>query len=240
VKVHVTDLTQNILVHPARALNYRFMIAEWLWIAAHRNDVATLARYNKKMAEFSDDGVTLAGAYGPRMADQVDYLLEQLKKPVSRQAVATIWRPCPAPSKDIPCTVAWQLLAREGKLHGIVTMRSSDVWLGLPYDFHAFTQLNSGVAGEMNLEPGGLTFNLGSSHLYDQDREKALTVLSRPDELRCVRSPRLPGRPPADAILDWSDDLVHPWSVYRDVLKATTSLEALNRLENLDAATTKP
>jgi len=43
-----------------------------------------------------------------------------------------------------------------------------------------------------------------------------------------------------DAILDWSDDLVHPWSVYRDVLKATTSLEALNRLENLDAATTKP
>jgi thymidylate synthase len=38
---------------------------------------------------------------------QLDYVVEALVKDNdSRQAVLTIWRPSPAPSKDIPCTVS--------------------------------------------------------------------------------------------------------------------------------------
>ena len=233
VRLCVEDLTKNILVHPARGLSYRFMLAEWLWIAAGREDVATTARYNKHVAQFSDDGLTFAGAYGKRRAPQLDYLLEQLHKPGSRQAVASIWTPQPAPSKDVPCTLSFQLLARDGKLHTIVTMRSSDIWLGLPYDFFAFSQWTNGFAGELDLKPGSLTYNLGSSHLYDRDREKAEKVLSQPELLSCVSSPRLPGRPPAGDILDLRDNLLRPWSVYRDALEAKTNADALTCLEVL-------
>ena len=233
VQLCVDDMTKNILVHSARALSYRFAIAEWLWIAAGREDVSAVAKYNKRIAQFSDDGVTFAGAYGKRLAPQLDYLLENLKKPHSRQAVASIWTPNPRPSKDVPCTLTWQLLARDGILHAIVNMRSSDIWLGLPYDFYNFSQLTSGIAGELGLALGSLTFNLGSSHLYDCNREKAAAVLTDTELLDHVSSPRLPGRPPADDILDLKSDLLQPWAVYRDALEAKTSVDALTCLRTL-------
>jgi thymidylate synthase len=211
------------------------MIAEWLWMAAGREDVATIARYNKQIAQFSDDGVKFAGAYGPQMLHQIPWAMEQLQKPGCRQAVIQIWHPTPAPSKDIPCTLSWQLLARDGRLNAVITMRSSDIWLGLPYDFVNLSQLMSGIAGELGLETGELIFNLGSSHLYDRDREKAGAVLTQPELLGCVTSPRLPGRPPADTVLD-SDTiaLAEPWATYRDVLRAKTQAEALGHLRTLE------
>jgi thymidylate synthase len=233
MQLKVDDLTQNILVHPVRSLNYRFMIAEWLWIAAGREDAATMTRYNKQMAAFSDDGAAFAGAYGKRIAPQMLWIMEQLQKPGSRQCVAQIWTPAPAPSRDIPCTLSWQLLARDGRLHGVVTMRSSDIWLGMPYDFASFSQLTNGVAGELGLAPGSLTFNLGSSHLYDRDREKAAGVLCQPGLLECVSSPRLPNRPPADDILNYDELLTEPWLIYRDALQSKTSLDALTCLRVL-------
>src|SRR3990167_3981462 len=103
----IEDLRANIIVSPARNLNYRFMVAEWLWIAFGRNDVNTITRYNAQLRQFSDDSVTLAGAYGPRIDTQTRYVLETLRRdPSSRQAVMTIWQSAPTPSKDIPCTIA--------------------------------------------------------------------------------------------------------------------------------------
>ena len=233
VQLRVDDMTKNILVHPARGLSYRFAIAEWIWMAAGRSDVATVVKYNKNIAQFSDDGIIFAGAYGPQMLKQIPWAMDQLAKPGCRQAVIQIWQPMPALSKDIPCTLSWQLLARDGKLSAVITMRSSDIWLGLPYDFINLSQLISGIAGELGLTPSVLVFNLGSSHLYDRDRTKASGVLLQPGLLETVSSPRLPGRPPADDILDWKEDLIQPWSIYRDALQAKTSADALTCLRTL-------
>jgi thymidylate synthase len=236
VQLSVEDMRSNILVHHARALSYRFLVAEWLWIAAGRNDVAGITRYNKNISQFSDDGQIFAGAYGPRIAPQMPWLFEQLKKPGSRQAVVSIWTPSPQPSKDIPCTLTWQLLARDGVLHGIVTMRSSDIHLGLPYDFFNFSQLTSGVAGALGFVVGSLVFNLGSSHLYDRDRERAKAVLDDPTRLYCVRSPLLPGLPPAETMLTdhLYDALDEPWLTYGRALRAPLNIDALQHLEALD------
>ena len=233
VQLRVSDMTKNILVHQARALSYRFAIAEWLWMAAGRSDVSTIAKYNKNIAQFSDDGVIFAGAYGPQMLKQIPWAMDQLAKHGCRQAVIQIWQSMPAPSKDIPCTLSWQLLARDGRLNAVVTMRSSDVWLGLPYDFINLSQLVSGIAGELDLIPGELIFNLGSSHLYDRDRGKAAAVLDHHEMLSCLRSPLLPGRPPADDILNYSELLIEPWSIYRDALQAKSSADALTCLKIL-------
>jgi thymidylate synthase len=249
-QLYVDDMRKNILVHPARNLSYRFMVAEWLWIAAGREDVASISRYNRHIANFSDDGATFRGAYGPRLLPQVNYLLETLRKPDSRQGVASIWTPCPGPSKDIPCTLTWQLLSRGGKLHGIVNMRSSDIWLGLPYDFFNFSMLSMGIAGELGLEPGSLTFNLGSSHLYARDLEKANEVQSAARSLDLCVSPNLPGLPPAEDILDNADPgkgitlegLRQPWATYDKVLCAETNRDALSILGDLEVScvSTKP
>lgn len=197
VSLRVGNLLHNVFYHPDRSLNYRFMVAEWLWIWFGFEEAGVLGRYNSQVLKFASNG-KFDGAYGPRLKPQWDYLMKTLKRdPASRQAVATIWTPNPAPSKDIPCTVAYQLLLRDDKLHGIVTMRSSDVWLGLPYDFFTFSMLTNTVAATLGVDTGSLTFQLGSSHLYETDRERAKVLLKNRVALRAFASPKFTEVPPS-------------------------------------------
>ena len=178
LSLKIQDARDNIVVNPVRNLNFRFMVAEWLWIAFGLDDVRLLARYNSQMARFSDDGLILRGAYGPRLASQWRYIAEALKRnPETRQAVATIWTPSPEPSKDIPCTISLQFLLRDGALHTFANMRSSDAWLGLPYDVFTFSMLGNALAGELRVQPGPLHLHLASSHLYEAHWEKANAIV---------------------------------------------------------------
>lgn len=56
--------------------------AESLWIASGRNDMAYISHYLPRMIDFSDDGVTMRGGYGPRYRDYnggvADYNIETL------------------------------------------------------------------------------------------------------------------------------------------------------------------
>lgn len=187
--IEVSNGLRNVLVNPVRNLNFRFMIAEWLWIFAGLQDVSFLSDYNSKIKEFSDDGQILSGAYGKRLEYQWTYIFESLDKPDSRQAVASIWTPNPGNSKDIPCTISLQWLIREDKLHCTVNMRSSDIWLGLPYDFFTFSQLTNCVAGAIKVPVGSVTMNLASSHLYSTNYEDAIQTIN--SDFETIESPSI-------------------------------------------------
>lgn len=159
-----------------RGLSYKFMAAEALWILNGDNSVAGIAPYNSRISEFSDDGKTFFGAYGPRVVDQLDYVVNALLKDrETRQAVMTTWRRNPPATKDVPCTVALAFMARHGRLHCHAFMRSSDAWLGLPYDVFNFTMITARVACLVNstsqekLELGDLCLTAASSHLYSEN-----------------------------------------------------------------------
>ena len=86
----------NLLENPMRKLSYPYAVAEWLWILLGRNDVRTIAPYNKNIARYSDDGKTFFGAYGPWVDWQLDYVVDAIKNDKdTRQAVITIWQPRP-------------------------------------------------------------------------------------------------------------------------------------------------
>jgi thymidylate synthase len=183
---YLNDVTRCATWLPHRRLNYQFMAAEFLWIFCGRDDLEMIGYYNEKIKAFSDDGATFFGAYGPRWRGQIRGACENLEvDPTSRQAVIATWRPelyaePYAPTKDVPCTVATQYLLREGRLEAIVLMRSSDAWLGLPYDLFNFAMLQRALAAELGVEAGILTLHVGSSHLYERDLERAREVLGGP------------------------------------------------------------
>ena len=240
VRLCLLNPRANILHHPVRDLNYRFMVAEWLWMSFGRRDVASLAQYNQHMREYSDNGVTLYGAYGPPLRDQLgDYVLWCLSEENSRQAVLTIWRPNPPMSKDIPCTVAMQFLRRGSHLHLIVTMRSSDVWLGLPYDVFNFTQIQAATAALVGAEVGWFSLHLGSSHLYEQHFNLADGLTSRPFEASCALSPPITGWPASglDYVLERRErpsdnsEFHEPWERYAKVLLSNNRREAWEVLQ---------
>ena len=168
-----------------RKLSYKFMAAEALWILSGDNKVETIAKYNKNIAKYSDDGLTYFGAYGPKFVDQIAYVARALLKDHdTRQAVMNIWREKPYYTKDVPCTLSVQWMLRHGKLHCFVSMRSSDIWLGLPYNIFNFSMMSHYLM--LYLETLGLTVSIGdlhltaaSMHLYEQHWEPALKLLKQ-------------------------------------------------------------
>jgi len=243
VTLHLTDARNNIFAHPQRRLAYKFMIAEWLWIWFGHDDVATISRYNPNIAQFSDDNVTFFGAYGPRVIAQWPFILETLRKDRdSRQAALVIFRPNPPRSRDVPCTLTAQYLVRDGRVHSIYAMRSSDVWLGLEYDCFTFTMMQNILAAQLGVGVGSFTIHLGSSHLYDRDRELALGVLNAASDAReDLRSPALVEPPPVrlNGVLAsrqniWSP-IDEPWLTYASVLLAETNAKALDLLRQLSS-----
>ena len=69
---------------------------------------------------------------------------------------------------DLPCTTSVQLRSRSGALHVNVSMRSQDLFLGLPADTMMWTIVGLYMAKQWGLEPGRLTFQVSAAHIYNK------------------------------------------------------------------------
>lgn len=182
------DMRYPIVTKESRKMGYRFLPAEAFWILSGRNDLEFFRGLNMPFIwEFSDDGFFYNGAYGPRVVDQLTYVCDVLADDHdTRQAVIEVWRPNPRPSRDIPCTLSFQFIARGGRLHCVQSMRSSDGWLGYPYDIFNASMLSLYVIlllrcrktrGRANLTLGTHTMMIGSAHVYEPQWESALKFI---------------------------------------------------------------
>lgn len=113
--------------------------------------------------------------------DQIRMLLEGLRKnPHGRRHLVTAWNPAELPQMCLPpCHVMWQVFMGEGGLSMAVTMRSCDLFLGLPFDIASFALLQRLLAKELGVSSDKLHFFLGDAHIYANHFEQVKTVLSR-------------------------------------------------------------
>lgn len=180
----IVNMRRPVVTLEERKLSTKFLGGEAYWILSGDNRVETIAPYNKNIVNYSDDGQTFFGAYGPRILSQLDYVVDKLKSDAdTRQAVLTIWRENPPETKDVPCTVAVHFMIRDHKLNCHVYMRSNDLWLGFPYDVFNFSMLSHLVCCRLNafvvenggviIEPGMLYHTASSRHIYEQHFEQA-------------------------------------------------------------------
>lgn len=107
-----------------------------------------------------------------RKIDQLRNAIEILRAdPTSRRAYVTAWNP--AELEDVclpPCHVSYQFSVRDmdtqPRLDCAVTMRSVDVFLGMPFDIASYALLMHLVAKDLRLEAGWLTMWFGDTHIY--------------------------------------------------------------------------
>jgi thymidylate synthase len=136
----------------------------------------TNATSSQIAAFVTDPDGTIHGNYGKRVGFQLVDVVTKLNVDRStRQAVIAVWdhqkdsafrRPMP---KDIPCTLSITFSASSGALDMSVTMRSNDVWLGVPYDVFQFRQLQRTISNVTNIPMGQYTHHAVSMHAYDKD-----------------------------------------------------------------------
>lgn len=197
------SVSNNFLFNEVRNLSPYYACAEFLWYLSMTDDTSFLQIFAPGYKRFCEDGIHAFGAYGQRWGyyqglypNQIDAVIEVLKAhPESRQAVVTMWNSDDLPhavlvdKKDLPCTLSLQFLLRNGYLHLVATMRSNDVWLGLPYDVFCFTQLQNLIADIIGSSVGSYTHNAGSMHYYEKDFEKINKILNLTKKELAVDSP---------------------------------------------------
>lgn len=172
------DPTRNTMCNCKRKMPIRYAIGELLWYNSRQNNWKAIEPFSKFWKNISDDGEHVNSNYGWCIRDkygfdQWEYVKNLLKQdPNTRQAVMHIKEARNTPTKDLNCTIALQFFIRDNKLDLIVTMRSNDIWLGLPYDLFNFTCMQIQMAMELGVGIGVYYHNAGSLHLYERDLKK--------------------------------------------------------------------
>jgi thymidylate synthase len=189
----LTNPRSRIVGNSARKLSKRFMAAEFVWIMTSNPWLDMISFYNKNYAQFSDDGISLHGAYGPRLRhwgeprydlDQLENCLQRLKNDIyTRQAVIVILDPAldfTIKTKDVPCNNYLHFMYREGKLDLMCYVRSNDFLLGFPYDIHHWCMLQEMFASILNVEVGDYHHIVGSMHIYTPDIPRVEEIIRTP------------------------------------------------------------
>lgn len=181
--LQLNNPTKNTMCNCARKMPLRYAIGELLWYNSCSPTWKAIYPYSKFWKDISDDGEHVNSNYGfcihnKYTFDQWKMVKELLQNnPNSRQAVIHIKEArdlITHPTKDLNCTIALQFILRNNKLDLIVTMRSNDIWLGLPYDLFNFTCMQIQMAMELGVEIGTYYHNAASLHLYKGDVDKCL------------------------------------------------------------------
>ena len=157
------------------------------WFLSGSQRVSDLGPASNLWASFTEaDGETVQAAYGYRWrhhfgTDQIHNALEALRKdPSNRRVVVNAWDPYDdtpfimpggVVQKNVPCPTQFILSIVNNRLNMSVVIRSSDVFVGLPYDVmgHALIMdlfLMSLREKYPYLDMGVLHFVLAHAHLY--------------------------------------------------------------------------
>ena len=186
-RIALTNPCEREVLVPGRGASLPAQIAETMWVLAGRNDVGFLEHYLPRATDFSDDGETWRGGYGPRIrswagcVDQLKFVIELLRtQPSTRRAVIQIYDPAidSHPGKDIPCNDWLHFISRLGRLDLHVAVRSNDAmwgWSGInAFEWSALLEI---VAKMVGMDVGELHFSTTSLHVYDRHWAKADRII---------------------------------------------------------------
>lgn len=203
--IYIENLADAHVLSTSRRVNLKILATEYMHLLGGVSSLEQLnLASNGRFTQFSNEG-RLMGAYGPRIRHQLPRVVDLLRRDEdTRQAVLTIWngQEHAAPSRDVPCTLNLQFVLRDGELSVRAVMRSSDIYLGAPYDWWMFSRLGVSVASALDVKLGSFTLTTGSLHLYERDLGHANDI----EDAGVLRKPRV-AVPPA---LIYTGDLTDP------------------------------
>lgn len=165
-----------------------------IWEAFEEDIVASSSR--KFIGQKIEYERGIKAAYGHRWRNHfgIDQLQEGIlnlvRDPSSRQVWITAWDPkedLPLEGqKNKPCPIGFNLYILGNCLFSSYFLRSSDVFVGLPYDVMNHALLMGVIATTLSkildrpIRATGMTFSLGHAHMYSSHRPQAIECLKQP------------------------------------------------------------
>lgn len=199
------DLATGFPLLTTKKLHIKSILHELLWFLQGGTNIAYL---KENGVSIWDEWATPEGELGPvygaqwrhwtgpkgETFDQVSALVDGLKKnPNSRRHIINAWNVAYLPDERIkpqenaaqgkmalpPCHVMYQFYVADGKLSCMLTQRSGDCFLGVPYNMASVAFLTHMLAQQCGYEVGEIVHSLGDVHLYVNHLEQARLQLTR-------------------------------------------------------------
>lgn len=121
--------------------------------------------------------------------DQLDNIIKTIRtNPSSRRIVLSSWNVADLKDMNLPpCHLLVQFRVADGKLDCMMTQRSADIGLGMPFNIASYSLLTYMIAHLTKLTPGVFTYSIGDSHIYTNHvsalREQVMRVPIKPPKL---------------------------------------------------------
>ena len=186
------DLRQGFPLLTTKKMPFKILLHELLWFVSGSSNIKYLQDHKiHYWDEFADKDLNLGPVYGVQWRrwldhagqpiDQLQWAIDQIKNnPNSKAIIVSAWNTADLDEMRLPpCHTLFQFDVTKGKLRMQLYQRSSDVFLGLPFNIAQYAMLLEMVAHLTGLEARELIISVGSAHLYQNQIEPAKEQLHR-------------------------------------------------------------
>lgn len=229
------DLAAGFPLLTTKKLHFKSIANELIWFLRGGTNTAWLKQNGVSIwDEWATESGELGPIYGAQWTawptrdggsiNQIDYVVNCLRNnPDSRRILFHGWNVEYLPDESMspqdnvragrmalpPCHLLYQFYVAGGRLSAQLLIRSSDSFLGLPYNTASLALLTTMLAQQCDLEPGEIIITTGDSHIYSNHLDQVRTQLQR--EPRALPRLELLRRP--DSIYDYrfEDFAIHDY-----------------------------
>ncbi|KPW34672.1 Thymidylate synthase [Pseudomonas syringae pv. apii] len=213
------DLSKGFPLLTTKKLHFKSIVNELIWFLGGDTNVKWLNENGVKIwNEWATEEGDLGPVYGKQWTawptkdggtiNQIDYVVNALKtNPNSRRILFHGWNVEYLPDEKVspqenarqgkmalpPCHLLYQFYVVNNKLSAHLFIRSSDSFLGLPYNTASLACLTHMLAQQCDLDVGEIVISLSDVHIYSNHMEQVKTQLTREPrglpELKLLRKP---------------------------------------------------
>lgn len=172
------NLNEGFPILTGKKIFFKKALAEFKWIYEGRTDLKYLQKNNVNWwNDFAING-KLGKVYGHQIkkynnsVNQIEYCINEINNN-TRRAIITLWNPSDLKEQALPCCYTQLNFVRNNdKLNLVIHFRSSDLFLGLPYDVIFGALFLIEISKQCNLTPYQLGLNLADAHIYKNHIEQ--------------------------------------------------------------------
>ena len=184
------DLTETFPAVTGKKLFWKGVVGEMLWFLSGSTNVKPLQAQGIHIWDaWADEAGELGPVYGAQWRawggdpslDQIKTLIDGIRKdPFGRRHILNAWNVADVPKMALPpCHLLTQFRVLRDKLYCMMTMRSNDAYLGLPFNIASYALLTHLVGRATGYTPGELIISFGDLHIYENHLPAVEEYLSR-------------------------------------------------------------
>ncbi|WP_134059435.1 thymidylate synthase [Rheinheimera aquimaris] len=213
------DLKHGFPLLTTKKLHFKSIANELIWFLNGNTNNNWLNENGVKIwDEWALEDGSLGPIYGEQWTawptkdggtiNQIDYVVDTLKNnPNSRRILFHGWNVEFLPDETVspqenvrkgkmalpPCHLLYQFYVANGRLSGQLYIRSSDIFLGLPYNIASLSLLVHMLCQQCDLQPGEVIVSFGDLHAYSNHMSQIREQLTRePRDLPTLEFTRKP------------------------------------------------